>query len=48
MLKLITCSPEVVPYFKISEGVRRYNTINLLILFKALINANKCLEVIFW
>ena len=47
MLKLITYSPEAVLCFKISEGVRWYNTISLLILSKALINASKYLEVIF-
>jgi hypothetical protein len=48
MLKLIACSSEAVPFSKISEGIERYNTTSLLVLFKALINASKCLEVIFW
>ena len=47
MLKLITYSLEAVPFFKISKGVGRYNTTSLLILFRALINASKCSEVIF-
>jgi hypothetical protein len=48
MLKLITYSLKTVPFSKISKGVRRYNTTNLLVLFKALINTNKYSEVIFW
>jgi hypothetical protein len=47
MLKLITYSPKAVPFSKISKGVRRYNTISLLVFFRALINTNKCLKVIF-
>jgi hypothetical protein len=47
MLKLITYSLKAVPFFKINKGVRRYNIISLLILFKALINASKYSEVIF-
>ena len=47
MLKLIACSLKVVPISKIGEGVGRYNAISLLVFFKVLINANKCLEVIF-
>jgi hypothetical protein len=46
MLKLITYSLEAVPFFKISKGIRRYNTTNLLVLFRVLINASKCSEVI--
>ena len=41
MLKLITYSPEAVPFSKTSKGVRRYNTTNLLILSRALINVSK-------
>ena len=47
MLKSIACSPKAAPFFKISKGVRRCNTTSLLVLFRVLINANKCLEVIF-
>ena len=47
MLKSITYSLKAALGFKISEGIRQYNTISLLILSKALINANKYLEVIF-
>ena len=47
MLKLIAYSLEAAPFSKISKGVKWYNTISLLILSKALINANKYLEVIF-
>ena len=47
MLKSIAYSPEAVPFSKIGKGVGQYNTISLLILFKALINASKYLEVIF-
>jgi hypothetical protein len=46
MLKSIIYSLKAVPFSKISEGVRWYNTTNLLILFKALINASKYSEVI--
>jgi hypothetical protein len=47
MLELIAYSPKAVPFSKIGEGVGRYNTISLLVLFKASINANKYLKVIF-
>ena len=47
MLKLIAYSPKAVPFSEIGEGVRQYNTTSLLVLFRVLINANKCLEVIF-
>ena len=47
MLKLIACSPKAAPFSEISEGVGQCNTTSLLILFRALINANKYLEVIF-
>ena len=48
MLELITYSPKAALFFEIGEGVGRYNTTSLLILFRVLINASKCLEVIFW
>ena len=47
MLKSIACSPKAVPFSKIGEGIRQYNTTNLLVLFKALINASEYLKVIF-
>ena len=47
MLKLITYSPKAAPFSKIGEGVKWCNAISLLILFKALINTSKYLEVIF-
>jgi hypothetical protein len=42
MLELITYFFKAVPFSKISEGVGRYNITNLLVLFRALINASKC------
>jgi hypothetical protein len=47
MLKSITYSPKAVPFFKINEGVGQCNTTSLLVLLGVLINASKCLEVIF-
>ena len=46
MLKSITYSPEAAPFSKIGEGVKQYNTTNLLVLFRVLINASEYLEVI--
>ena len=47
MLKSIIYFAEAVPFFKINKGIRWYNIINLLVLFRALINAGEYLEVIF-
>jgi hypothetical protein len=47
MLKSITYSLKVVPCFKISKGIGRYNTTSLLVLSKASTNASKCLEITF-
>ena len=44
ILELITCSPKIVPFSKISEGIRRLNTTGLLVTSGALINASKYLE----
>ena len=46
MLKLITYSFKAAPIFEIGKGVKRYNTISLLIFFRALINTSKYLKVI--
>ena len=46
MLKSIAYFSEAAPFSKIGEGVKRCNTTGLLVLFKALINTSKCLEVI--
>ena len=47
ILKLITYSFKAAPISEISKGVRQYNTISLLIFFRALINTSKYIKVIF-
>ena len=46
-LKLIACSPEIISFSEIGEGVKRRNTINLLVFSRVLINASDYLEAAF-
>jgi len=47
ILELIACSPEIVPFFKISKGIKQRNITSLLIFSRVLINANNYLEAAF-